>query len=50
MVTEKVSGFSSDKLEQILGAVMKKEFWFLEIVAAILGLIIGLIQMGLSLL
>lgn len=50
MVTEKVSGFSSDKLERILGAVMKKEFWFLEIVAAVLGLLIGLIQMGLSLL
>ncbi|MCW3123079.1 MAG: hypothetical protein JWQ38_2571 [Flavipsychrobacter sp.] len=50
MVTEKVSSFSSDKLEQILGAVMKKEFWFLEIVAAVLGLLIGLIQMGLSLL
>ena len=50
MVTEKVAGFSSDKLEQILEAVMKKEFWFLEIVALVLGLLIGLIQMGLSLL
>jgi len=50
MVTDKVSGFSSDKLEQILGAVMKKEFWFLEIVAAVLGLLIGLVQMGLSML
>lgn len=50
MVTEKVSGFSSDKLEEILGSVMKKEFMFLEIVAAVLGLLIGFIQMGLSLL
>ena len=50
MVTEKVSAFSSDKLEEILQAVMKKEFWFLEVVAAVLGLLIGLIQMGLSLL
>ncbi len=50
MVTDKVANFSSDKLEDILGAVMKKEFWFLEIVAAVLGLIIGLLQMGLSLL
>ena len=50
MVTEKVSNFSSDKLEEILQAVMKKEFWFLEIVAAVLGLVIGLIQMGLTLL
>ncbi len=49
MVTEKVSNFSSDKLEEILNAVMKKEFWFLEIVAAVLGLLIGLVQMGLAL-
>lgn len=50
MVTDKVAGYSSDKLEQILEGVMKKEFWFLEIVALILGLLIGLIQMGLALL
>ena len=49
MVAEKVARFSSDKLEKTLGAVMKKEFWFLEIVALALGLLIGLIQMGLSL-
>jgi uncharacterized membrane protein YheB (UPF0754 family) len=50
MVTDKVANYSSDKLEEILQAVMKKEFWFLEVVAAALGLLIGLIQMGLSLL
>jgi uncharacterized membrane protein YheB (UPF0754 family) len=50
MVTDKVAGFLSDKLEEILEAVMKKEFWFLEIVALVLGLVIGLIQMGLALL
>lgn len=50
MVTEKVANYSSDKLEEILQSVMKKEFAFLEIIAAILGLLIGLIQMGLSLL
>jgi uncharacterized membrane protein YheB (UPF0754 family) len=48
IVTEKVANYSSDKLEEILLAVMKKEFWFLEVVAAVLGLLIGLIQMGLS--
>ena len=50
MVTEKVAGYSSDKLEEILQSVMKKEFWFLEIVAFVLGFLIGLIQMLLSLL
>lgn len=50
IVTEKVSNYSSDKLEEILQSVMKKEFWFLEIVAFVLGFLIGLIQLGLSLL
>lgn len=50
MVTEKVANFSSDKLEEILKSVMKKEFWFLELVGAVLGFGIGLVQMGISLL
>lgn len=49
MVTEKVSHFSSDKLEEILAAVMSKEFRFVELIGGVLGFVIGLIQMGLSL-
>jgi len=49
MVTEKVTNFSSDKLEEILQSVMKKEFRFLEIIGGVLGFAIGLIQMGLAL-
>lgn len=49
MVTDKVTNFSSDKLEAILESVMKKEFNFLEIIGAVLGFIIGVIQMVLSL-
>ena len=48
MVTDKVSNFSSDKLEEILQSVMKKEFKFIEIIGGVLGFVIGLIQMGLS--
>ncbi len=48
IVTDKVTNFSSDKLEEILQAVMKKEFWFLEVVAAVLGFLIGLVQVGLA--
>lgn len=48
MVTEKVSNYSSDKLEEILQSVMKKEFWFLEVIGGVLGLAIGIIQMILS--
>jgi uncharacterized membrane protein YheB (UPF0754 family) len=50
MVTDKVANYSSDRLEAMLQSVMKKEFAFLEVVAAVLGLVIGLIQMGLSVL
>ncbi len=44
IVIEKVSGFSSDKLEQILNQIMSKEFRFVEILGAVLGFIIGLLQ------
>jgi uncharacterized membrane protein YheB (UPF0754 family) len=44
IVTEKVSGFSSDKLEEILYSIMKKEFRFVEIIGGVLGFMIGLIQ------
>lgn len=44
IVTEKVAGFSSDKMEQILMSIMQKEFRFVEIIGGILGFIIGLLQ------
>ncbi|MFZ9262972.1 MAG: DUF445 domain-containing protein [Chitinophagaceae bacterium] len=44
IVIEKVSGFSSDKLEQILNQIMSKEFRFVEILGAVLGFIIGILQ------
>ena len=50
LVRDKVEAFSSDKLEQILFAIMKKEFRFIEIIGAILGFIIGCFQVCLTLL
>ena len=44
IVTEKVQGFSSDKLEDILNAIMSKEFRFVEVIGAVLGFIIGVVQ------
>lgn len=44
IITEKVTGFSSDKLEQILNDIMSKEFRFVEIIGGVLGFIIGLLQ------
>lgn len=45
IVTQKVSNFSSDKLEEILNAIMSKEFRFVEIIGAILGFVIGVLQL-----
>ena len=50
MVTEKVSNFSSNKLEEILLAVMKKEFRFIELIGGVFGFLIGIIQMVITLL
>jgi len=50
LVRDKVEAFSSDKLEQILFAIMKKEFRFIEIIGALLGFIIGCVQLCLTLL
>jgi uncharacterized membrane protein YheB (UPF0754 family) len=44
IVTEKVYGFSSDKMELILNQIMSKEFRFVEIIGGVLGLIIGILQ------
>lgn len=44
IVIKKVSGFSSDKLEEILYQIMSKEFRFVEIIGAVIGFIIGAVQ------
>ena len=49
LVREKVEAFSSDKLEEILFSIMKKEFRFIEVIGAILGFLIGCTQIALTL-
>ncbi len=44
IVTEKVAAFSTEKLESILYQIMSKEFRFVEIIGGVIGLIIGLVQ------
>ena len=44
IVTEKVASFSSEKLEDILDQITKKEFQFLEVVGGAFGFLIGLVQ------
>jgi uncharacterized membrane protein YheB (UPF0754 family) len=43
-----VSAFSSDKLEEILYQIMSKEFRFVEIIGAVIGFIIGIVQVVLT--
>ncbi len=44
LVTEKVANFSVEKLEDILYSIMQKEFKFIEILGAVLGFLIGCVQ------
>lgn len=48
IVVNKVSNFSSDKLEEVLNNIMSKEFKFVEIIGAVLGFVIGLLQVLIS--
>ena len=48
IVTQKVAGFSGERLENLLDQITKKEFKFLEIIGAAFGLLIGLIQVALT--
>ena len=48
MVKDRVNAFSSEKLEELLNQLMKKEFKFIELVGAVLGFLIGCIQLGIS--
>lgn len=48
IVTDKVRNFSSDKLEDILYQVMAREFRFVELLGAVLGFLIGLLQVAIT--
>jgi uncharacterized membrane protein YheB (UPF0754 family) len=50
IVITKVASFSSDKLEEILYQIMAKEFRFVEIIGAVIGLIIGIAQVLITIL
>jgi uncharacterized membrane protein YheB (UPF0754 family) len=50
IVVEKIANFSADKLEQMLNQILTKEFRFVEVIGAVLGFFIGLLQIFLTLL
>jgi len=45
MINKKVSAFDSNRLEQLLKSLMKQEFKFIEWIGAILGFLIGCLQL-----
>lgn len=49
LVYDRVMKFSDEKFEDLLMAVIKKELKFIETVGAVLGFVIGLVQVGLIL-
>ena len=44
LIRDRVERFSTEKLEEILFAILKKEFRFIEFIGAALGLLIGAVQ------
>ena len=44
IITDKISNFSLDKLEEIINDLAKKELKHIEVIGAILGAFIGLVQ------
>jgi uncharacterized membrane protein YheB (UPF0754 family) len=48
MVQKKVNNFSDEKLEDLILAITKKEFKFIELIGAVLGFIIGSLQVLLN--
>lgn len=50
IVTEKVANFSSEKLENILLQITKKEFTFLEFIGGFFGFLIGVVQVIIAIL
>ncbi|MCF8459982.1 MAG: DUF445 family protein [Flavobacteriales bacterium] len=50
MITEKVNHLSSDKLEDLLMSLLEKEFKFIELIGAVIGFLIGCIQVAMVLL
>ena len=44
MVFDKVSAFPVEKLEDVLMGILQKELKFIEVVGAVLGALIGVVQ------
>jgi uncharacterized membrane protein YheB (UPF0754 family) len=50
IVVDKIAGFSNDRLETMLNEFLTREFRVVEVIGAALGFLIGLMQIGITLL
>jgi uncharacterized membrane protein YheB (UPF0754 family) len=50
MITQKIATIPSDQIEQLLYSIMGKQLRFLKAMGAVLGFMIGLLQLGITLL
>lgn len=48
MISQKFNQLSTDRLEQVMNDILSKEFRFIEIIGAVIGFIIGLLQVLLA--
>lgn len=48
IVVEKIANFSSDRLENMLNQILTREFRFVEVIGAVLGFLIGVVQIMLT--
>ena len=48
IVVEKIANFSSDRLENMLNQILTREFRFVEVIGAVLGFVIGVVQIMLT--
>lgn len=48
IISDRVRNFSTEKLEEVMWNILSNEFRFIEAIGAVIGFIIGLIQVGIT--
>lgn len=48
IISDRVRNFSNEKLEEVMWNILSNEFRFIEAIGAVIGFIIGLVQVGIT--
>lgn len=48
IISDRVRNFSTEKLEEVMWNILSNEFRFIEAIGAVIGFIIGLVQVGIT--